>query len=73
MADMLSIAYYAGRRERAYVPLLVITASFNSYLRLLLNFHSFVAPVIGALALLVVLVGTGAELIRAIHESPKEA
>lgn len=72
MADMLSIAYYAGRRERAHVPLLVITASFNSYLKYLQNFHSFVSPVIGTLALLFALVSAGAELMHVLHGSPKE-
>ena len=64
MADMLAMVYFAGRFRRVYAPTLVILSSFNSYLFFLQYLHTFVPQVIGALAMLLVLVLVGAGMMR---------
>ncbi len=66
MADMLSIAYFAGNSRRAFAPALTILASLNCYLRYFQANRSFMPPALGSLLLLAVLVIAGAELMKGL-------
>ena len=72
MADMLALVYFAGRFSRVYAPALVVLASFNGYLRFLQYYHTFVPQVVGALAMLLVMVLVGAGLMRDLQRTAKE-
>lgn len=72
MADMLALVYFAGRFSRVYAPALVVLASFNGYLFFLQFYHTFVPQVVGALAMLLVMVLVGAGLMRDLQRTAKE-
>lgn len=61
-ADVLSVAYWAGKRERFWASLLTVLASFNCYLRYMQYHFSFVSMPAASLMMLAVLALAGAGL-----------
>ena len=56
------MAYWAGKRERFWAPLLTVLASFNCYLRYMQYHFSFVSMPVASLMMLAVLALAGAWL-----------